>query len=116
KKVTARGDEEETKNGRRVAITDKPRDYELELVTRVEPTERVTKPFAYLFPASFAAAVETLQRHGIAVEELREDVELDIETYRVEKIVKTERSFQGPAQVALEVAKPQGTAKRVTAG
>ena len=71
KKVTALGYEEETKNGRRVALTDKPHDYDLELVTRVEPTERVTKPFAYVLPASFAAAVETLQRHGIAVEELR---------------------------------------------
>jgi YD repeat-containing protein len=116
KKVTALGYEEETKNGRRVAITDKPRDYDLELVTRVEPTERVTKPFAYLFLPSFAAAVEILQRHGITVEELREDIELDVESYRVEKIVNTERSFQGPAQVSLDVAKPRAESRRVTAG
>jgi len=43
-----------------------------------EPTLAVTRPYAYLFPPSLAAVAENLQRHGIAVEELREDIELAV--------------------------------------
>ncbi len=42
-------------------------------------------PYAYLFPPHFTHAVEHLQRCGVEVEELREDIELDVEAYRVAK-------------------------------
>src|SRR5205814_1187609 len=78
KPYTALGWIEEEKNGKHVA-TDKPKDYEVQLFDRVEPSLSVSRPYAYLFPASYAKVVKTLQRHGIAVEELREDIELDLE-------------------------------------
>src|SRR5258708_5558151 len=85
KPVTFLGFIEETRAGRHVA-TDRPKEYEVEYLGRSEPTLSVTKPYAYLFPDSFAEAAQTLQRHGIEVEELREDIQLDVEVYRATKV------------------------------
>src|SRR5436305_313977 len=82
-----------TKDGHRVP-TKEPKDYKVQLLTREEATEFVKRPAAYLFPATFTGAVETLQRHGIVVEELREDIELDLQVYTVEKVIKANRVFQ----------------------
>ena len=45
-------------------------------------------PAAYLIPPAFPAAVETLQRHGVKVEELREDIELEVEAYTVTEVTQ----------------------------
>jgi hypothetical protein len=94
RKTTALGYEEEMKDGRRVPLLEKPRDFELEVVTRVEPAEKVEKPYAYLFPASYKSAVTTLLLHGIAVEELKEDASVPAESYVLGKIDKAARAFQ----------------------
>src|SRR5262249_38853176 len=85
------------------------------LETGVEPTTIVQRPFAYLFPASFTGAVETLQRHGITVEELREDIELDLQVYKVEKVTKADRVFQKHSLVTVEVERRDET-RKATAG
>ena len=55
---------------------------------------------AIRLPASrpaFGEALATLQRHGIDVQELREDIELDVEVYRVEEVGKqTSRGLGSP--------------------
>jgi dipeptidyl aminopeptidase/acylaminoacyl peptidase len=76
---------EEIKDGKRVR-TDTPKTYEVRWLGGTETTLSVSLPDAYLFPASSAKITELLQRHGITVEELREDIELDIEAYRIDKI------------------------------
>jgi dipeptidyl aminopeptidase/acylaminoacyl peptidase len=111
--VTVPGFVEEMKDGKRV-VTDKPRDYEVEYVGGTETTLSVSRPYAYLVPASFAAVVENLQRHGLVVEELREDVELDVEAYKVEKIDRRP-AFQKHQPVALEVT-PRKDGRRIEAG
>jgi hypothetical protein len=111
RKTTALGYEEEMKDGRRAPLLDKPRDFELEVVTRVEPVEKVEKPYAYLFPASFTSAVTTLLRHGIAVEELKEDANLPVESYMLTKVDKAARAFQKHNEVNVEVAKANRPAK-----
>ena len=63
-----------------------PKDYKVALLAGVEATEVVRRPSAYLFPATFTSTIEALQRHGIVVEELREDVELDLQVYTVAKV------------------------------
>jgi dipeptidyl aminopeptidase/acylaminoacyl peptidase len=110
---TVAGYVEERKDGKRVA--GKPRDYELEYLGRCEPTLTVTRPYAYLFPAQFAKAVETLQRHGITVEELREDIELDVEAYRADKVTRSLQAFQKHPLVRVE-ASARKEARRVPAG
>ena len=72
-------------NGRRVR-TDTPKDYTLQLLNEFEATETVTRPFAYLIPSTNAEAVATLKRHGLDVQELREDIELDLEVYKIDAI------------------------------
>jgi hypothetical protein len=112
-------EEEQRDGGRPRPILDKPRTYELEVVTRVEPSERVNKPFAYLFPASYSSPIETLQRHGISVESLTQETELPVEPYRIEKVTKAERAFQKHNEVTLEISreeKPRVAPRRLPAG
>ncbi|MBO0698155.1 MAG: DPP IV N-terminal domain-containing protein [Zavarzinella sp.] len=111
---TVLGFVEEMKDGRRTA-TKEPKEYKVALLTGVEPTEVVKRPPAYLFPATFTGAIETLQRHGITVEELREDVELDLQVYKVEKVTKAERTFQKHAEVTVEV-RSRDEKRKVPAG
>jgi dipeptidyl-peptidase 4 len=90
--ISVRGFEEIEKNGKRVA-TDKPKEYHLDFVARVVPTETTTQPYAYLIPEKYRAAVETLQRHGIKVEELREDIDLPVECFTVSSVETREGGF-----------------------
>ena len=41
----------------------------------------VKQPYAYLFPETLGKLTEHLQREGVEVNELREDIELDVEVY-----------------------------------
>src|SRR5262249_26741859 len=111
---TVLGFVEETKDGKRVA-TKETKDYPVSLVAGVEPTTVVQRPAAYLFPVTFTAAIETLQRHGITVEELREDIELDLQVYKVEKVNKADRVFQKHKLETVEVARRDET-RKVNAG
>jgi dipeptidyl-peptidase-4 len=104
---------EEVKNGRRVA-TDKSKDYEVQYWGGTETTLSVRRPYAYLVPASLPGVVEALQRHGVDLDELREDVELDVEVYRIDKVAR-EPAFQKHQPVSLE-ATPRQEARRVAAG
>jgi dipeptidyl aminopeptidase/acylaminoacyl peptidase len=84
---------EDRRNGRRLA-TDQLKTYPLRYLGRGEATVSVPRPYAYLFPASFSAAVENLQRHGIEVDELREDIELDVQAYQILQIHRNRYAFQ----------------------
>jgi dipeptidyl aminopeptidase/acylaminoacyl peptidase len=90
---------ETVKDGKR-ARTEETKDYPLHYYGRSEAEVAATRPFAYLFPPKYSKAVETLQRHGIAVEELREDIELDVTAFRVEKINREQRAYQGHRTVS----------------
>jgi dipeptidyl aminopeptidase/acylaminoacyl peptidase len=79
-KLKVLGFVEEVRDGKRVA-TDAHKEYALDYVGRVVPTELAELPFAYLIPAKEGVVIETLQRHGITVEELREDIDLTADTF-----------------------------------
>jgi dipeptidyl-peptidase 4 len=111
--VTLLDFEEEVKDGRRVA-TDKPKEYQVEYLGAGEATVIVDRPYAYLFPAKYAKVVEILQRHGIDVEELREDIDLDLEVCRVTKIDR-EAPFQKHNPELLE-ASIRKVSRRADAG
>jgi dipeptidyl aminopeptidase/acylaminoacyl peptidase len=105
---------EESKNGR-PRSTGQPKDYEVEYVGRCEPAKSVRRPYAYLFPASLRGVVECLQRHGIQVDECREDIDLDVEVSQIAKITRQSRAFQKHNQVALQVtSRKEG--RRIPAG
>ena len=83
--------------------------------TSSRPAESVARPFAYLIPPAFREAVATLQRHGLNVEELREDIELDLEVYKLDAVEKSPRRYQGHQAIELRVT-PRQTARMVPAG
>jgi len=104
---------EEVRDSRRVA-TDKPREYQVQYLGATDTTLAARRPWAYLIPARFTAAVENLQRHGLEVEELREDIELDVEAYRIDQVIRTP-AFQSHRPVLLACSKHKDS-RRVPAG
>jgi dipeptidyl aminopeptidase/acylaminoacyl peptidase len=113
KTVKIAGFVEETKDGK-PATTAEAKEYEAEYTAGTAPLISVRRPHAYLLPASAARAVETLQRHGLEVQELREDIELDVEAYRVDRITRL-ASFQKHEPLVLE-ATARKESRRVPAG
>ena len=93
----------------------RPKDYTVQLVNEFEAAESVARPFAYLVPPAFREAVEALQRHGLNVQELREDIELDVEVYKLDAVEKSPRRFEGHQAVELHVT-PRAAARMVPAG
>lgn len=112
---TILGFEEEQKDGKRVA-TDRPKAYTLPYVAAVMPTDTVKRAFAgYLIPAANSAAADTLRRHGVKVDELREDADLEVEAYKLTRVSLAERPFQGHKLVTVE-ATPRTETRRIPAG
>ena len=112
--ATVLGFVEKTENGRRVK-TDESKEYTLRLMNEFEPTETVARPFAYLLPPTAVEAVATLKRHGLELQELREDLDLDVEVYKVDAIERSPRRFEGHHVVDLHVS-PRKESRRVAAG
>ncbi len=67
-----------------------------------------------LFGPTLQAITSNLQRHGIQVEELREDIELDVQAYRIDRI-KRNPEFQKHQAVELE-ATVRPELRRIEAG
>jgi len=105
---------EELKDGRR-RPTQQPKDYRVAFGSGVQPTLEVQRPFVYLVPASFTTAVETLQRHGIEVEELLEDTDFPCQVYKVDQVTRADRLFQNHKLVTMEVTR-RDEGRKVPAG
>ncbi len=112
--VTVLGYVEEVKDGRSHA-TSEPKDYRVILEEEFAPTASVRRPYGYVVPAKFPAAIERLKRHGLELEELKEDLVIDAEVYAIDAIEKAARKFEGHFNVDLKVT-PKSMAKKVAAG
>jgi hypothetical protein len=95
----------EEKKGERVVATGRPHTYMVEPYIATEATLSVVRPYAYLLPASFTNVAENLRRHGIQVEALHEETDLDVEVYRITKITRDKTPFQRHRLVLAEVDK-----------
>ena len=73
---------------------DQPHDYRMQFWGRCEPVISVPRPFAYLVPTRCRSVTTTLQRHGVAIEQLARAAELQVETYRVDRLRRNLRQFQ----------------------
>jgi dipeptidyl aminopeptidase/acylaminoacyl peptidase len=62
-------------------------------------------PVAYLLSAEFAKALENLQRHRVEVEQLREDIELDVEAGRIGKVTQAEEETDGHRLTKVEASR-----------
>jgi dipeptidyl aminopeptidase/acylaminoacyl peptidase len=75
--------------------TDQPKDYPVRIWDDFQPALTVPKPAAYVIPPTARNAAETLRRHGLDVKILREDLVLPAEVYRVLKVERIDRPYQG---------------------
>lgn len=113
-KAVAKGFVEAEQDGRMVA-TEEPQDYEVEVLDDFVGRVSVERPWAYIVPAERADVVELLQRHGITVALIREDVEADVEAYTFEEVRRSEREFQGHRTVTAETVS-DGRARAMAPG
>ncbi|RMH11177.1 MAG: hypothetical protein D6695_09775, partial [Planctomycetota bacterium] len=114
-KATVLGYEEIRQQGQPVTLGQE-RDYEVELVNLFEPTLSVHRPYAYIFPPDMVWLREQLQRHGIEVEVLREDIDLDIETDRIVGLTRADRSFEGHTLITDVRTQTDTAMRRIEAG
>jgi len=114
-KLKVLGFEEEEKDGKRVA-TDKHKEYTLDFVGRVSPVTVAEVPFAYLVPAGEVKVIEALQRHGVAVEELREDIELDVSARPVKDLWFRTGGLPNPTTVLVTDSDWKARRQRIPAG
>lgn len=112
-KLRVKGFEEVEKDGRRIA-TDQPKEYALSYFARCVPQLTVELPFAYFIPEQYESAVATLRRHGIQVEELREDILLEVASYTLRQVERAPRPFQNHQTVRVEIATPGPNLQRRT--
>jgi dipeptidyl aminopeptidase/acylaminoacyl peptidase len=110
KPLTVFGYVEEKKDGRTVR-TDTPKDYTCRIIDKLEATLEVDLPAAYLIPAEYTDAVNTLRRHGVKVEEVREQIELEVETYTVSATKMAATEFQKHKNRTVEATAAKGTFK-----
>ena len=111
---TIPGFAEAERNGRRVK-TEKKQDYKVNYFGVEQPIRWVTRPSAYLIPAKHATAIQTLRRHGIAIEVLRKESEFEVEAYRIDRVSRQARAFQKHRMVRVAVT-PHKERRRFKAG
>jgi hypothetical protein len=68
----------------------------------VTPTVSIVRPIGYIIPAKHTDVVETLLRHGIAVQMLIQDKAVDVEAYEVLDIVPAADDYLAPSKIAVE--------------
>ncbi len=105
---------EEAVNGRPHS-TGEPKDYTVGFEQDFAGTESVTRPFAYVIPPRYQKAIETIKRHGIAVEELPASVTTDSEGYAVDEIIRANRRFEKHATIDVKVT-PRRATRTLEAG
>lgn len=97
---------EQVEGRRRAQPTGDPEDYTVLHRGRFEPTVAVSRPYAYLLEPGLERIVERLELHGAQVEPFAGSAR--VETYRITKLDRAEREFQGHRMLSLEVEAARG--------
>lgn len=112
--ATAKGFVEVEEEGRRVA-TDEEQDYEVEVLDDFIARDEVQRPWGYIVPSDRADIASLLQCHGIEVEIVREDAELDAEISVIDTATQNAQAFQGHRMVTAETT-VKAEARQIDAG
>ena len=75
-------------------------------VSQAQATAAVTEPFAYLISPQHRSVIDNLLAHGVQVHELREQLRLPVEQYRVSRIEREDEPYQGQFPLTVRV-KPE---------
>ncbi len=76
--------------------------------TRWTPTRTTTRPWGYIIPNSLTRIVPLLLQHGITVERISQDVEVEVEVYQATEVVNTQY-FQAHYLKAVQAEKETRT-------
>lgn len=110
-RYTVLGFAEKEENGKKVRTTE-PKEYSVTYVGDVKPTLSVKRPEGYLIPRSYAAAIETLRRHGVEVSDAK-DGEYNVEINRINKVTPSTAAFQKHKLVLVD-AEPRQEKRKIT--
>lgn len=87
----------------RLAATSEARPMKMTEIGEFQPTRRMAPPVAYLLKPDQRPVVDQLLRHGIVVEELKQEITLEVEQYGVTAVTQSTRAFQGHREAKLTV-------------
>ncbi len=93
----------ERRDAGRWVATEEPRDYSVDLVNDFVPAVAVPRAFAYAIPADCPAAIESLERHGVAFETLDAPRGAEVEVARIDKLMRLPRKYEGHRPVELDL-------------
>ncbi|MHC4407195.1 MAG: M14 family metallopeptidase, partial [Planctomycetota bacterium] len=93
----------------------KPKTYTLFYNDLSKPTLSVPRPFGYVVPKRLTEVHKRLQTHGIAVKASKQDLEIEVEVYRVDDLKRDQRKYEGHQLVTLEVT-PRVENRTIKAG
>ena len=86
---------EETRAAERGTLPPNKKAYdEVEFIGLESPTKYVTRPYAYVIPAEMTKVRDNLDRHGVQMEVLREDLQVELEEYEIVSVDIAEKPFQ----------------------
>lgn len=105
-------DSSEISGAKRITYTNEKYDFEIPLYNKTAITDSVIAPFAYLIPQEWKEITERLKLHGVKVEVLKSDIQLEVERYKFKDVKFQARPYEGRQQVncAYDVYKEKVTA------
>lgn len=77
-----------------------PKDYSVVHLGRFEATRSVSRPYAYVVPASLTNVIDNLKAHGVEMETA--SGEASVEIYTIDSITRSRREFEGHHLVSVE--------------
>ena len=89
------------------ATAGEPHDYSAEYWGRSEILKSVDLPYAYIIPKALDKVTKTLQRHGVEVHELREDIRAEVEIYEIEEVSGTDARTKNETHLSIAVSPEQ---------
>lgn len=78
----------------------------------VQPTVSVRRAPGYLVPAAHRDVVETLRAHGILLQALAADTEIEVEQYRVDDVTPSAEDYVAPEKIQVTKTTVKTTAKK----
>jgi dipeptidyl-peptidase-4 len=92
-----------------------PHEYECEFVGKYEPLKTTQLPYAYLLPEKFARVADRLKMHGVKLESLVVDTDLQVEVDTFTELNRSQRAFQKHKFVQAESDR-NSTERQIPAG
>ncbi len=102
KGVEIKFEDSEVSGARRVIFGKNPVDTTIPRFDAAEVTVSVTPPLYYIVPPQWIDVIKRLEFHGVEFERLKEERELEIESYRFENPKWASASFEGRVTMAFK--------------